>query len=174
MGSRYFLDFVDLARCAVKMCEHDHLDIRVNLKCFFQRRRIHIPCVALGINKNRDAALVNHRVHRGGERNIRTEDPLIAQRAFSDFRLSIHGFPGELHGKMERRRSCRQCDCISDTDSFGDQSLNFVDILSYRGHPVCLIRFGNVLQFLAVHGRRRQPNFFLKRFQLHNLHFPFQ
>ena len=107
VGSCYLLDFINLARSSIQMRYYNHLDIRVYFKRLFQCHRVHIPGVTLGINKNRNTALINHRVHRGIESDIGTENFLIAQRSFSKFRLTIHGFPGKLHGKMERCRSCR-------------------------------------------------------------------
>ena len=78
------------------MSYYNHLDIRVDLKCFFQRHRVHIPGVTFGINENRDTALINHRVHRSAESNVGTKYLFAIQHTFADPGLTVHGFSRKL------------------------------------------------------------------------------
>ena len=59
------LDLVHLGGEAVQM-RHDHqLHLRIQGERLFQRDRIHVPAVGLGVDKDGDAALVDHGVQRG-------------------------------------------------------------------------------------------------------------
>ena len=136
------------------MCNHNHLDVRVNLKCLFQCHRVHIPGVTLGVDENGNAPLINHGIHRGAEGDVRAEDLFAAQRTLADHCLTVHSLSRKLYSKVERGRSRRQCDGVAHTDPFGEQPLRLVNVLPYRGHPVCLIRLGNIFHLIAVHRGR--------------------
>ena len=86
--------FVDFAGEAVEVGSYHQLDLGVDIKCLFQRHGIHVPGIPVGVDEHRDAALVNHRVHRGVEGHVGAEDPLAFHRAVTDGGLAIEPLTG--------------------------------------------------------------------------------
>ena len=156
-------DLTDVAGEAVQLCTDHKLDLRVHLKGLFQRHRIHVPRRSLGIDEHRDAALVDHRIQGSVEGHIRAEHPLAFQCTMADHGLAVQLFTGKLHAQMQRCGAAAQCHSILHAGALCCDFFHLIDILTHRAHPVGLVGFRDIFQFLTVHGRRCQPHLICKR-----------
>ena len=146
---------IDLTGRTVKMCRHNDLSSRVQLKCLLQGNGVHVPGIALSIDKYRDATLIYNWVHRSVERHIAAKDLITGLNS------------SEFHGKMQRRSTARKGNGIAATNLFGHLALDLIYVLAYRRHPVSLVGFGDVFKLITMHGRRTKPNLILEGFNVH-------
>ena len=166
MGLADALDLVHLGGEPVEV-SHDHqLHLRIQGKRLFQRGRVHVPAVRLGVDKDGDAALVDHGVEGRVKGHVRAEHTPPRKRAVADGGLSVEPFPRQLHAQVQRDSAAGEADRITDLRLFSGDALDLVDILAYGAHPVCFIRLGHVAQLLAVHGGRGEPDLLGKGMKL--------
>ena len=77
-------DEVDPPRESVEFGADDQFDVGVDLKRLFERDGIHVPGLALGVDENRDAALVNHGVDGGVKGHIAAKNAFPLEGAVPD------------------------------------------------------------------------------------------
>ena len=87
------------------------------------------------------------------------------QCAFSKFSASIYRFACQLCRHMKGCGAAGQCHGIFTSQLVTGYALDFIYILTYRAHPVGLVGFRDIREFLSVHERSRKPHLFLKCFQ---------
>ena len=65
----------------------------------------------------------------------------------------------ELISEVECRRARGQRDGVFASDFVGDGGLDRAEVCTLGGHPIGLVRLGDVFHFIAVHRRRGEPDF---------------
>ena len=132
VGVRDPFDLRHPARRAVQVRDDDQLHVGVDFKRLLQRLRVHVPGVALRVDKDRLAVLVGDGVDRSVEGHVRGENPPPGQGARVRLRLAIELFAGQLRGQMQRGRSAGNGYGIFAADILGHLLFNGVDVLSNR------------------------------------------
>ena len=157
-------EFVDLARCAVKVGNHDELHIRIDLKGLFQGFRTHVPGVGFRINKNCFAVLVRDRVDRGVEGHIAAEHLMPFEGAVIGSCLAVETLSGQTGREMERSSTGREADRVLHTDVRSQLFLYLIDVCANGGNPVGVDGLIHPLFFVPMHGGGGKPDFVLKGF----------
>ena len=132
-------DFFNLSWRAIKMRYNNCPDLRIKLKSLGKSNRIHIPRIIFRINKNRLSTFVHYRIYSCIEGHI------AAKYFLSRF------YTCQLDCHMQCSCTGRKCYSIFTANFCAGYTLYFVNILSYRRHPVGLISLGNIFQFFAMH-----------------------
>ena len=152
-------DFVDLARRSIQMNEDHQSDFGVNFESLFEGYRIHVPGIVFGVDEHGFAVLVGNGVHRCVEGHVAAEHLVALQCASADLRHAVQGFASELGAKVECRGTGRESDGVLAAHLLGSQAFNFVDVRTDGAHPVGFVCFGDILDFFAMHGGAREPDF---------------
>ena len=148
-------NLIHFSGCTIQMYQHHHLDLRIQLKSLLQGHWIHIPGVALGVDKYRLTTLVHHWVDRSAKSHIRAKHLITG----------LH--TRQLHTQVESCCTRREGHSIFAPYLLTSDALNFINVFPHRRHPIALICFCYVAQLFSVHRGSREPHFFLKR--LHDL-----
>lgn len=156
-------DLIHLAGRAIEVRDHREANVGIDLKGLLQRHGVHVPGVALGVDKDRFAVFVGDGIDAGVEGDVRAEDPFAGQCTGIRLRLTVEPLAGQLGRQMQRRRPAGQADCMLAADVFGHLPLNRVDIGADGGDPVGLDGLVHPPLFVAVHGRGTQPDLAGKR-----------
>ena len=152
-------DFVHLAGRSVQMNKHHQAHVGVNFESLFKRHRVHVPGVVLGVDEHGLAVLVGDGVHGGIESHVAAEHLVSAQATLAHLGHAVQGLARELRAEVECRGSGRKGYGVLAADLFGSEAFHLVDVRTHGAHPVGFVRFGHVLDFFAVHGGAREPNF---------------
>lgn len=155
-------DFVDLARRSVQMNKHHQAHVGVNFEGLFEGDGVHVPGVVFGVDEHGFAVFVGDGVHGGVEGHVAAEHLVAAETPLARLWHAVQGFACELGAKVERCGTGRECHSIHATDLLGSQALDLVDVRTHGAHPVGFVGFGNVLDFVPMHGGAREPDFLFK------------
>ena len=85
-------DFVHLAGRSVQVHKYDQTNFRINFKSLFERDRIHVPGVVLGIDEHSLAVLVGNGVHRRVKSHVAAEHLVALQGSGADLGHAVKGF----------------------------------------------------------------------------------
>ena len=108
----YSPDLFYLSRRTVQVRNNDKPYLRVEFKSLFQRLRIHIPGIILGVYEDGLPILIGDGVDGCAESHIRAENPMPLQGAFVWPCLTIQPFSRQLDCEVQRSRTCGQRNSI--------------------------------------------------------------
>ena len=132
---------VKLRRSSVKINNHNSLNVGVQLKCLLKRSGVHIPGLPLGVYEDWYSALINNGIYRGAEGDIRAEHLITLLDAC------------QLHSQVQRGCACGKSYGILTAYLLTGKPFHLVYICADGGHPVSIIGFLYIFDFLAVHCR---------------------
>ncbi len=155
-------DFVNASRGSVEVHEYHQAHVRVNFECLFEGDRVHVPRLVFCVDKHSLAVLVGDGVHGGVERHVAAEHFVSAERTFARLGHAVERFASEFCAEMEGCSAGRERDSILATDLLGSESFDLVDVRADGAHPVGFVSFSDVLDFVAVHCRAREPDLLLE------------
>ena len=92
----YRLYLIYFAGSAVQMSDDDQPYLGVKLKRFFERGRVHVPCIVFGIDEYRLAALIRYRVYGSVKGHIRGKYLFALERAVARLRLTVELLRAQL------------------------------------------------------------------------------
>ncbi len=84
-------DFVHLAGCSVQVNEHHQSYFGVNFESLFERHRIHVPGVVLGVDEHGFAVFVGNGVHRRVKSHVAAEHLVALQGSSADLGHAVKG-----------------------------------------------------------------------------------
>lgn len=87
---------------------------------------------------------------------------MSAERTFARLGHAVESFSSKFCAEMEGCGASRECDGVLAADLLGGNPFDLVDVRADGAHPVGFVSFGDVLDFVAVHRRATEPNFFFK------------
>ena len=152
-------DFVDFARGPVQVNEYDQTNVRINFESFFEGYRIHVPGVVFGVDEHGFAVFVGNGVHRRVKSHVAAENLVAAQAPLAHLGHAIKGLARKLCAQVKRRCSGGKRHGVLATHLLGGQAFRLVDVCTHGAHPVGFVSFCNVLDFFAMHGGAREPDF---------------
>ena len=155
-------DFVNAGRGSVEVHEYHQAYVRVNFKSLFEGDRVHVPGLVFGVDEHSLAVLVGDGVHGGVERHVAAEHFVSAERTFARLGHAVQSFAGKFCAEMEGCGAGRECHGILAADLLGGNPFDLVDVRADGAHPVGFVSFSDVLDFVAVHSRAREPDLLLE------------
>lgn len=164
-GAPFFADgadFVNPGRGSVEVHEYHQAHVRVNFKSLFEGDRVHVPGLVFGVDEHSLAVLVSDGVHGGVERHVAAEHLVSAERTFARLGHAVESFASKFCAEMEGCGAGRECDGVLAADLLGGNPFDLVDVRADGAHPVGFVSFSDVLDFVAVHSRAREPDLLLE------------
>ena len=155
-------DFVNPGRGSVEVHEYHQAHVRVNFESLFEGDRVHVPGLVFGVDEHGLAVFVSDGVHGGVKRHVATEHFVSAERTFARLGHAVESFASKFCAEMEGCGAGRECDGVLAADLLGGNPFDLVDVRADGAHPVGFVSLGDVLDFVAVHSRAREPDLFLE------------
>ena len=144
------------------MNKHHQPHFGINLEGLFEGDRVHIPGFVLGINEHGLAALVGDGIHRRVKSHIAAEHLVPTQRSLAHLRHAVQGLACKLCAKVQCRSPGGERHGVLHTHLLGGEAFHLVDVSTHGAHPVGLVCLGHILDFFAMHGGAREPDFLFK------------
>ena len=152
-------DLVHLCGSSVKMCNHNKLDIGIELECLFKGSGIHVPGVFFGVYKYGFSVFVCHGVYRSIKGKVGTENFAARKCSLAWSCLAVELFSGKLYCHVKSGRTAGKTDSVFAADILCHLLFCFVDVFADCRYPVGHYGVIHPLFLFTVHSGACEPQF---------------